>query len=54
MILWSNVTDVGIATGSKVGIVKPDGSTISVAEDGTIKAASVTFDEVTGDLYTEL
>ena len=49
-----NVTDVGIATGSKAGIVKPDGTTISVTEDGTIKAASVTFDEVTGDLYTEL
>lgn len=49
-----NVTDVGIATGSKAGIVKPDGATISVAEDGTIRSASVTFDEVTGDLYTEL
>lgn len=49
-----NVTDVGIATGSKAGIVKPDGTTTSVTEDGTIKAASVTFDEVTGDLYTEL
>lgn len=49
-----NVTDVGIATESKAGIVKPDGATISVTEDGTIKAASVTFDEATGDLYTEL
>ena len=45
---------VGIATTAKAGIVKPDGSTISVAEDGTIKAASVTFDEGTGDLYAEL
>lgn len=45
---------VSIATTAKAGIVKPDGSTISVAEDGTIKGASVTFDEATGDLYAEL
>lgn len=45
---------VSIATTAKAGIVKPDGSTISVAEDGTIKGASVTFDEATGDLRAEL
>ena len=45
---------VSIATTAKAGIVKPDGSTISVAEDGTIKGASVTFDEATGGLYAEL
>nr|DAU01819.1 MAG TPA: tail fiber protein [Caudoviricetes sp.] len=45
---------VSIATTAKAGIVKPDGSTISVTEDGTIKGASITFDEATGDLYVEL
>lgn len=45
---------VSIATTAKAGIVKPDGRTISVAEDGTIKGASVTFDEATGDLGAEL
>ena len=48
------VSAVSIATTAKVGIVKPDGSTISVSEDGTIRAASITFDETTGDLYAEL
>ena len=48
------VSAVSIATTAKVGVVKPDGSTISVAEDGTIKAASITFDETTGDLYAGL
>lgn len=48
------VSAVSVATTSKAGIVKPDGSTISVEEDGTIKAASITFDETTGDLYAEL
>lgn len=45
---------VSVATTAKAGIVKPDGSTISVTEDGTIKAASVTFDEESGDLDAEL
>lgn len=45
---------VSVATTAKAGIVKPDGSTISVSEDGTIKAASVTFDEESGDLDAEL
>lgn len=49
-----SVSAVSIATTDNAGIVKPDGNTISVAEDGTIKAASVTFDETTGDLYMEL
>lgn len=48
------VSAVSIATTTKAGIVKPDGSTISVSEDGTIRAASITFDEATGDLYAEL
>lgn len=48
------VSAVSIATTAKAGIVKPDGSTISVSEDGTIRAASITFDEETGDLYAEL
>ena len=48
------VSAVGVATTAKAGIVKPDGSTISVSEDGTIRAASITFDETTGDLYAEL
>lgn len=48
------VSAVSIATTAKVGVVKPDGSTISVSEDGTIRAASVTFDEETGDLEAGL
>lgn len=45
---------VSVATTEKAGIVKPDGRTISVSEDGTIKGASVTFDEESGDLDAEL
>lgn len=48
------VSTVRVATTAKAGIVKPDGSTISVSEDGTIKGASVTFDEESGDLDAEL
>lgn len=48
------VSAVSIATTAKAGIVKPDGNTITVSEDGTIRAASITFDETTGDLYAEL
>lgn len=49
-----SVSAVNIATAEKAGIVKPDGSTISVSDDGTIKAVKVSFDETTGDLYMEL
>ena len=49
-----SVSAVSIATADKAGIVKPDGNTISVSDDGTIKAAKVSFDETTGDLYMEL
>ena len=49
-----SVSAVSIATTEKAGIVKPDGTTISVASDGTIKGLSITFDATTGDLYAEL
>lgn len=49
-----SVSAVSIATTEKAGIVKPDGATISVAADGTIKGLSITFDATTGDLYAEL
>lgn len=31
-----NITDIGIATIEKAGVVKPDGTTITIDEDGTI------------------
>lgn len=38
--------EVAIATTDTVGIVKPDGETITVAEDGTISAGTTTIDYV--------
>lgn len=40
----AQVADVDIATTTKAGIVKPDGSTIDVATDGTISAKEATND----------
>ena len=34
----SAVTDIGVATSEKVGLVKPDGTTVTVDPDGTIHA----------------
>lgn len=37
----SDIVGIGIATTEKAGIVKPDGDTIEIAEDGTIRASKV-------------
>ena len=60
------LSNIGIATTEVAGLVKPDGTTIRVDEDGTIHADSGTVDytelenkptingvEITGDLTTE-
>lgn len=38
------ISDVGIATTEKAGLVKPDGETITVDDDGTIRANTGTVD----------
>lgn len=37
----SDIVGIGIATTEKAGIVKPDGDTIEISEDGTIRASKV-------------
>ena len=43
---------VEIATVDKAGIVKPDGQTITIESDGTIKATAPTLDEELSDTST--
>lgn len=45
-----SISDVGIATTSTAGIVKPDGDTITIDEDGTIHGVSkITVDDALSD-----
>lgn len=48
------VSAVKIATKDIAGVVKPDGSTMVVAEDGTLSSLKIGIDESTGEIYTLL
>jgi hypothetical protein len=50
------VQDIGVATTSSAGLVKPDGDTITIDSDGTIhgsKATSLEWGNITGDISNQ-